>query len=373
MLSYQEVILRLLYYLSRITAILEFSYDSKKQIFLKSRFGNCCVWKWLWLSTGPIGVYTLLSLSAFAFNKKRDAMSDIIHIEYLIYGFIFFISTWNFLCSRDRLFKLLNNFLRIAKMHHLIFGKTLKVSRVHFLLQFIHGIWLWTSLALPDNWFVYSICIQNIRFMLQVYLADIAMLLHFQLVNTFARNLRLFPPIQQATRELYIEYAAQLINLRKMLQKFLWPFYILRFGLEIGMSLSTLLEFYYTPLIGILYIIAIQTLCSVNGIRMLKIASSIYQMESQIVGILYDWELLDYLIELKPERNMNLLKVSFGLLCKYIILTNSFIFTVGESSSKTLHYRAENRYTRQLYLYKTFSKFEMSRFHNPKFVVCIGF
>lgn len=340
MLSYQEVILRLLYYLSRITAILEYRFDVRKQIFLKSRFGKLYIWKWHWLSTGPVGSYTLLSLSALCFNRQRDATGDIVHIEYQIYGFVFFVSAWKCLYNRERLFKLLNFLLRLGKIHQLIFGKPLQVGRLDFLLQFIHGIWLWNSLAWPANWFVYPIIIQNIRFMLQLYLADIAMMLHFKLVKTLLRNLRSFPPNRKASRELYIEYAAQLINLRKTLQKFLWPFLMLRFGLEIGMCLTAWLEFYVIPSnwISVVFF-AIQMLCFLNGIRMLNIASRAYQMELQIVNMLYDCKLMDYLLKSETKRNLNLLKVSYELLILTCLIL--FYFSVGESSTEALQFVGE--------------------------------
>lgn len=126
--------------------------------------------------------------------------TSIIKIEYQIYGLIFFVSAWNIFYNREELLKLLNDFLSLGKIYNQVFGKPLKVARVNFLLQFVHGLWLWNSFALPQNWFVYPICYQNNRIMLQVYLADIAMMFPFQLLKPLIHNLRLFSPAKNENR-----------------------------------------------------------------------------------------------------------------------------------------------------------------------------
>lgn len=50
-------------------------------------------------------------------------------------------------------------------------------------------------------------------------------------------------------------------------------------------------------------IAVIQMICFANGIRMLKIGSSVYQIEMQVVDRLYDWELYDILVKLKTKES----------------------------------------------------------------------
>lgn len=145
--------------------------------------------------------------------------------------------------------------------------------------------------------------------LLQDFLADIAMMIHFQFLKPLTQKLRLSRPIKNEKRHLYIKYSMQLVNLRKALQKFVGPFYFLRITFDIGLFISTSLIAYWK---STLFLCLSQLVFVSNGIRMLKIASSVYEMEVRIVDSLYDRELFDISIKSNTKRNLSLLKVSAG-------------------------------------------------------------
>lgn len=316
MSRYQKYILLLLYYLSRITGILEFRFDSKKQKFTKSRTGYYYVCILNLLSAMCLGLCWLFaSISAYIVYIKNNTIPmtfNIAHIAFQIYVFYFSRTVKNTLYNRYRLLQLLNLFLRLRKKHHQLFGKPLIIiHRLNFLTHFLRsyifcGI---TILASKQVWILFVVLFYVVGTLVQMFLADSAIMIHFQLLKPLTVKLSLFSATNAEQGKLYIKYAVQLIKLRKMLQEFLWHIFFLRIAIEIGFLFVIILKSYWTtntPLAAVFYLLG--NYC--HGIWILSIASRVYKMEIQVVDHLYDRELFDILLNLKTKRNLNLLKVS---------------------------------------------------------------
>lgn len=349
---YDRVILRLLYYISRIFAILEFRFDFVEKKFLKSRVGFYYVLIWHLVLITPF--FILFSCTSFILLdfKHITRVLGICSAHTLSISTIY--SIWNLLLNREKLLNLLQNFLKLADMHHQVFGKALQLAAFSTLFSFLR---IYYVIAENSNGLMYHV----FRMAWQVFLINFAMMLQFQLLKTLSQRMNSFPPTKEEKRKLYIEYIVELINLRQKLQSFLWPIFIYILLTEVCSILSPAIELYWEPYRKWLCLIVIKRLFFSNGLRMLIIARGINRKEVKILNRLYEREFYDIVLNSKTKKTINLIKVSCT---SYLIFSNAFNSTVGTNPPQKLHYQGENSHPLQLYVLKTLCRFGIHGFCN---------
>lgn len=300
MSHYDRVILRLVYKISRILAILEFRFDFVENKFLKSRVGFYYVLICHLLFITPFFILFFCgSFILLGFNHITRVLS-ICGVHTLSIGTIY--SIWNLLINREKLLKLLQHFLRLADMHQQIFGKALQLAAFSTLYSFLR------IFAIAEN--SSSLMLLMFRMAWQVFLIDFAMMLQLQLLKTLNHRMNSFPPTKEEKRKLYIEYIRQLINLRKKLQTFLWPIFTYILSTEACLILTPAIELYWEPYRKWLCLLVIKRVFFSNGLRLLIIARSINKKEVTILNRLYDREFFDIVLNSKTKKTLNLIKVS---------------------------------------------------------------
>lgn len=310
----QQVLVRLVYYLSRILAVIEYRYDAKNRIFLKSRVGHCYLWIVQWICIWPL-VLQWFFTGFILYSKDRDIDYNFIVFNSQMNCIISLIAGWKLLYNRENLLELLNSFPRLEQIHRQMFRKPLKVSSFYLLLHLIRGFVLWKLMStnMTDAWFLFPLYFDNIRLMLQAYLADLAMMLHLQLLKPMARRLRRTHLSNTRKQKLNIEYNAQVINLRQNLQIFLWPFYLYRVIADSKVVRHSVFYviFWQANAVG-LFALLTEKLLFLSMIRIVAMARKVHLLEMQIINRLYDRELFGYVLKSNKERNNQVPTVSYA-------------------------------------------------------------
>lgn len=304
---------RVLYYLSRIIAILEFRFDFKRMKFLKSNIGFFYV-----AATNLILTLQVLSWpdAQATFSTTIQITQNIISFNLYLHCVAICIVNCSLLYNRKKIQSLLNHCVRLREMHNQVFGTSVKVPIIYFIYQFFREFWFLSKIGSFDifdfEWEEVIIFYQCIRLWWQSYLINIVMMLQYLLLKPLAERMSSFPPKGTEKRELYIKYILQLIKFRQKLQIFVWPFVIYRLLAEVIVIIIAIIENYWTPSSPRLRDMLTEMLSFSNGICMIMVAKSIYRMEVQILERLYVRELLDILLKLKPQRNLSELWVSIA-------------------------------------------------------------
>lgn len=324
---------KVFYYLSRILAILEFKFDSKKRKFFKSNLGFYYV-----AVTNVILILQIFSWpnSDSTFSPTREITQNLVIFNLYLHCITIFIVNCNILYNRKTIRNILNNFLRLREMHNQVFGKPLKLLIINMFFQFVRDFCFYSYIgSFEFEWYTIMVYFQIIRLWWQCYLINIAIMLQYQFWKPLAEHMSSFTSNVIKKRELYIKYALQLIKLRQKLQIFLWPFFMYRLLVEVGVIICTILRQYWSPDLPHFRNILIKILCFSPGIHMILNARNIYRMENQILERLYVRELIDMLLKLKPQRNLKELKVCSNI--HIHIYSNSFYLTVGATTSSAMH------------------------------------
>lgn len=321
MLCYQKVILYLLYNLSKIFGILDYRFDSKKIIFIKSRVGYCYILIWHWIFTTPFCLYYIFMWYLYASVEVDVYLLSTVESIYESQAFlhISFIVSWILIRNRKNLQDLLHLFFDIGNLHHKIFGSTLKVARIDFLLYTLRVMWLWYKIMPDESYGNISLIIQTIRLLLQSFLTDVAMLFHLQHLKSLESRLCIYPQATHTERLLYIDYTVELLKLRPKMQIFLWPTHLYRFNLELCTIAVYAVTLYWELQWNQVCYLILQELFFSSMIPILCMARRIYNLEVHIYNTIYDQELAESLRKPKIKRNLRLVKVRLHTCIIYII------------------------------------------------------
>lgn len=297
----QKVIFSFLYRLSRYFAILEFRFDTSKRKFVESRVGCYYLWIWHWIYTTPgciFGMYIVMSI--WLYNTTRNEIAGLsyqVNASHLEFFFLLNVcASWNFIKNRTSLQDILNSIVQLNKRYRQLFGGPVHESEKYFLIYFLLECFslIWKLAPYPEFYVLY------IRFSLTAYLTDMAMILYFYLIKSLATRLK--SHAKKSERRLYIQYIADLLNLRHKAQKFIWPIYLCRVVEEFTFLAHCVVAFYWTKKYNWLTKL-IKRLPRSNVLPLMILSRTIFKMENNILDFLYRKEIVGLIRKPKGRQS----------------------------------------------------------------------
>lgn len=307
MSSNQKVLLNFLYRLSRYFAILEFRFDAKERKFVESRVGCYYIRIWHWIYTTPICIsairVVILMWLDNTVRTETPEISYLVNSSHLEFFFLLnLIGNWNIVKNAKRLQEILNSILQLEYRHRQLFGRPVHVPEKYFLINCIRECFslIWQLQPFAELYVLY------VRLSLTAFLADMAIVLYFCLLQSLATRLKLHA--KKSERRLYMQYIVDLLDLRRKGQKFIRPIYLCRVIEELTFLTHSIVAFYWTKKHNWLTNL-VKRIPRSNVLPLLILARRIFQMENDILHYLYEKEIVGLLRKPSYKQYLRLRKV----------------------------------------------------------------
>lgn len=306
MSSYQKV-LSFLYHLSRYFGILEFRFDAKERKFFESRVGCYYVRLWHWIHTTPMCISGIrVVMLMWIDNTVRNEIPEIsyqVNTSHLEFFFLLNLTgSWNIVKNAKCLQEILNSFLQLEYRHRQLFGRPVHVPEKYFVINFIRECFslIWKLLSIPVYYVLYM------RLALTAFLADMAIILYFCLLQSLANRLK--SRTTKSERNLYMQYIVDLLDLRRKGYQFIWPVYLCRVIEELSFVCHSIVAFYWTKKHKWLTNL-VKRIPRSNVLPLLILARKIFKMENDILHCLYEKEIIGLLRKPSDRQYLRLRKV----------------------------------------------------------------
>ncbi|TDG43565.1 hypothetical protein AWZ03_010013 [Drosophila navojoa] len=219
---------------------------------------------------------------------------------------------WYIMHYRRELCRLLNQFLRLAKMHREIFRRDVHVPWLWLLIHFMRELYLAFYFTPFSVGFGGSLNFVTARLPFLFVLLDVGLMIHHNMIRSLAEHYDELSHSRDLKRAC-LEYFEQLVQLKPKLQQFCWISTLARLSIEMMLTMMLcLIEFWMHYMPGNkIYLISIIIECALmsNMLSNIRVARSIELMESKILHHLYQDEILFSLKHLKATRNWRMEKV----------------------------------------------------------------
>lgn len=326
-LSLDPVLVFLFDLISHIFAINEFKYVAKKQKYMESSFWQCYSLIWNSAITFPVAIITLNIL------RKSLLNFDIVRFNALVLEVGGYISYIGIACAtlimfrqRRNVRRVLNMFIRLQGMNFKLVGRTASIPLKDVIICFIRNF---ISLYYRTPYFnrIHHISLCHCRTFVLYILVDIAMIVHFRLIQSLASQLESNRNCNGQKRIIYIDFFTKLVYLRQKIQTLNWPILLNKLVVEIIWTTQNCQGAYFTEVdMGINIMILVFEVYISNLIHVMYMAKNIDRLEKKIFDELYERELLEAIKHPERIRNLRLLKVS--PLAYYIYLQYVYIYNL---------------------------------------------
>lgn len=309
--------------MSHIFAINEFRYVAKKEKYMESCFWQRYVVIWNCAITFPVAIMTLNIL------RKSLLNFDIVRFNALVLEVGGYISYIGIACAtlimfrhRRNVRRVLNMFIRLQEMNFKLVGRTASIPLRDVIICFIRNV---ISLYFRTPYFnrVHHLSLCHCRTFVLYILVDMAMMVHFRLIQSLASQLESNRNSSGKKRIMYIDFFTKLVYLRQKIQTLNWPILLNKLVVEIIWTTQNCQGAYFTEEdMGINIMVLVFEVYISNLIHVMYMAKNIDRLEKKIFDELYERELLEAIKQPERTRNLRLLKVSS---LAYIYICNIFI------------------------------------------------